>query len=77
MTMTRMALAVALMMSTATMALAEDSFRPKPGKRVSFNASAVQPTPARPHQDRNVSTPVDNLMMNVMDRASAPFACGG
>ena len=77
MTMTRIALAVALVMGTATVALAQDGFRPKPVKRASANASAIQATPLRPHQDRSVSTSVDNLMMNVMDRASAPFACGG
>ena len=77
MTMSRIALAVVLVTGTATVALAEDGFRPKAAKRASANASAIPSTPLRPNQDRNVSTSVDNLMMNVMDRASSPFACGG
>jgi hypothetical protein len=77
MTMRRIALAVVLVIGTATVALAEDGFRPKAAKRASANASAIQSTPLRPNQDRNVSTSADNLMMNVMDRASSPFACGG
>ena len=74
MTTTRIALAAVLLIGTATAALAEDGLRHKSGKRYSASASAIKPTPMR--QDRNMSTP-DNLMMNVMDRASSPFSCGG
>ena len=38
----------------------------------------TQATPVRLNQARNMSEPnTNNLMMNVMDRASSPFACGG
>jgi len=74
MTATRIALAAVLLIGTATAALAADGLRHKSGKRDSASASAIKPTPMR--QDRNMSTP-DNLMMNVMDRASSPFSCGG
>ena len=74
MTTTRIALAAVLLIGTATAASAEDSLRSKSGKRYSVSASAIKPAPMR--QDRNMSMP-DNLMMNVMDRASSPFSCGG
>jgi hypothetical protein len=69
MTRTSITLAVALMMSTATVAMAESAKRsPTPPKA----------TPVRVEQSRNSSMmPNSNLMMNVMDRASSPFACGG
>lgn len=70
--MTKFALAAALLVSTATVALAAGSH----SNRVS--RSAAQATPVRMNQDRNMSMPAtNNLMMNVMDRASSPFACGG
>jgi len=69
MTKTRIALAVTLLMATATVATAD------PAKRSSVRPKA---TPARVDQNRNTSMmPNSNLMMNVMDRASSPFACGG
>ena len=74
MTATRIALAAVLLIGTATATLAEDGLRSKGGKRHSASASAIKPAQMR--QDRNMSTP-DNLMMNVMDRASSPFSCGG
>ena len=74
MTTTRIALAAVLLIGTSSAALAEDGLRSKGGKRYSASASATKPAPMR--QDRNMSTP-DNLMMNVMDRASSPFSCGG
>ena len=74
MTTTRIVLAATLLIGTATAAMAQEGMRSNGGKRHSASASAMKPAPMR--QDRNMSTP-DNLMMNVMDRASAPFACGG
>ena len=71
MTRTTIALAAALLMGTATVALAGDGSRP--AKRV----SGAQLTSMRMTQPSNMSAPNGNLMMNVMDRASAPFACGG
>jgi len=68
---TKIALAAALLMGTATVALAGDGSRP--AKRV----WGAQSTPVRMTQPSNMSTPNGNLMMNVMDRASSPFACGG
>jgi hypothetical protein len=71
-TKTKIALAAALLMGTATVAAAEGTH----SNRVS--RSAAQATPVRMNQDRNMSMPgSNNLMMNVMDRASSPFACGG
>ena len=69
MTKTRIALAVTLLMGTATAATADST------KRASVRPKA---TPVRVDQNRNTSMmPNSNLMMNVMDRASSPFACGG
>jgi hypothetical protein len=66
---TTIALAAALMMSTATAAMADS------GKR---HPAANKSTVVRVDQTRNMSMmPNNNLMMNVMDRASSPFACGG
>ena len=76
MTRTKIALAAALLMGTATAALAEDGHTNRT-KRHTANAGATQSTPARLDQARNMSAPNSNLMMNVMDRASSPFACGG
>jgi len=69
------ALAAAIVMSTATGALAQQNS----AKRHTIpGGSAMQSTPARVDQSRNMSMmPNGNLMMNVMDRASSPFACGG
>jgi len=68
---TKIALAAMLLIGTASAALAEDGYA-KPTKRYASQASK------RLDQDRNMSKPTtDNLMMNVMDRASSPFACGG
>jgi hypothetical protein len=69
MTKTTIALAAALLMSTASVAMADSAKRyPAPNKS----------TPVRVDQSRNMSMmPNGNLMMNVMDRASSPFACGG
>jgi hypothetical protein len=71
MTRTTIALAAALLMGTATVALAGDGSRP--AKRLS---GAMQSSSMRASQPTNMSTN-GNLMINVMDRASAPFACGG
>ena len=68
---TTIALAAALLMGTASVALAGD------GARVAKRSTAVQSTPMRMTQPSNLSMPNGNLMMNVMDRASSPFACGG
>jgi hypothetical protein len=66
---TMITLATAVLMSTATAAMADSAKRhPAPNKS----------TPMRADQSRNTSMmPNSNLMMNVMDRASSPFACGG
>jgi len=71
MTKITIALAAALMMSTATVAVADSAKRhPAPAR--------AKATPARIDQSPNTSMmPNGNLMMNVMDRASSPFACGG
>ena len=75
MTTTRIALAAVLLIGTVSAALAEDGLRSKSTKRLSASAaSAMQSTPKRPV---DASMPGANLMMNVMDRASSPFACGG
>ena len=73
MTKFKIALAAALVTSTASVAMADSS------KRHSANAAATKATPVRVDQNRNMSMMpgTDNLMMNVMDRASSPFACGG
>jgi hypothetical protein len=70
-TKTTIALAAALLMGTATVAMAGDGSRP--AKRV----SGAQSTPMRANQPASMSMPNGNLMMNVMDRASSPFSCGG
>jgi hypothetical protein len=72
MTRTTIALTAALLMGTATVALAGEGSRP--AKRAS--SAAMQSTPMRATQPSNMSTPNGNLMMNVMDRASSPFSCG-
>jgi hypothetical protein len=75
---TKIALAAALLMGTATVALAGDSSHSNSAKRHTAQAGATQSTPVRLNQARNMSEPsTNNLMMNVMDRASSPFACGG
>lgn len=72
MTKKTVALAAALLMGTATVATAGDGSRS--GKRV--QGATMQST--RVTQPANMSMmPNGNLMMNVMDRASSPFACGG
>lgn len=77
MTKTKIALAAALLIGTATAALAEDGQMNR-AKRHTAHAGATQATPVRLNQARNMSEPTtNNLMMNVMDRASSPFACGG
>lgn len=76
MTKTKIALAAALLMGTATAALADDGHSNRT-KRYTANVGAAQSTPMRVNQARNMSAPNSNLMMNVMDRASSPFACGG
>jgi hypothetical protein len=73
MTKTTIAVAAALLMGTATVAMAGDGSRP--AKRIS--GAAMQSTSMRMSQPNNMSMPNGNLMMNVMDRASSPFACGG
>jgi len=71
MTTTKIVLAAALMMSTATVAMADTAKR--------HSAQGAKATPVRVDQSRNMSMApsTNNLMMNVMDRASSPFACGG
>lgn len=67
---TTIAVAAALLMGTATVALAGD------GSRAAKRVPGAQSSPVRMTQPSNMS-PNGNLMMNVMDRASSPFACGG
>jgi hypothetical protein len=76
MTKTKIALAAVLLMGTATAALADDGLSNRT-KRHTANAGAAQSTPIRVNQAGNMAAPNGNLMMNVMDRASSPFACGG
>ena len=77
MTKTKIALAAALLMGTATAALADNGHMNRT-KRHTAKAGATQSTPVRLNQAGNMSAPgTNNLMMNVMDRASSPFACGG
>jgi hypothetical protein len=77
MTRMKIALAAALLMSTATAALADNGHMNRT-KRHTAHAGATQATPVRLNQAGNMSAPnTNNLMMNVMDRASSPFACGG
>ena len=73
MTRTKIALAAALLISTASVAMADSP------KRHSATAGGAKATPVRVDQSRNMSMMpnTNNLMMNVMDRASSPFACGG
>ena len=71
--MTKITLAAALLIGTTTVALAEDGHT----NRTKRHTGATQSTPGRLDQARNMSAPNSNLMMNVMDRASSPFACGG
>jgi hypothetical protein len=73
MTKRTIAVAAALLMGTATVAMAGDGSRP--AKRTV--GGATQSTSMRMSQPTNMSMPNGNLMMNVMDRASSPFACGG
>ena len=73
MTRTTIALAAALLMGTATVAMAGDGSRS--AKRSSVGA--MQSSSMRASQPTNMSAPNGNLMMNVMDRASSPFSCGG
>ena len=74
MTKTTIALATALLMTTATVAMAGSAKR----HLASAAGGALKSTPVRVDQSRNMSMmPNSNLMMNVMDRASSPFACGG
>jgi hypothetical protein len=71
MTRTKIALAAVLLIGTGSAALAENGSYSNPAKR-----HATQQASKR--VDQNMSKPAtDNLMMNVMDRASSPFACGG
>ena len=73
MTRTKIALAAVLLIGTGSAALAENGSYSNPAKRY-----AAQQASKRVDQDRNMSKPAtDNRMMNVMDRASSPFACGG
>jgi hypothetical protein len=76
MTKTKIAFAAALLIGTASAALA-DNGQTNRSKRHIANAGAAQATPVRLNES-GMSTPTtNNLMMNVMDRASSPFACGG
>jgi hypothetical protein len=60
-------------MGTATVAMAGSAKR-----HTASAGGAMKSTPVRVDQNRNMSMmPNSNLMMNVMDRASSPFACGG
>jgi hypothetical protein len=71
MTRTKIVLAAVLLIGTGSAALAENGSYSNPAKR-----HAAQQASKR--VDQNISKPAtDNLMMNVMDRASSPFACGG
>ena len=75
--MTKITLATALLMGTATVALAQGT-HPNRTNRAFAAAGAAQSTQMPMNQGRNMSAPLtNNLMMNVMDRASSPFACGG
>ena len=77
MTRTKIALATLLLTSMASAAFAEDGMRAKSTKRAATNASMVQPVAKRVAPAVDASMPGANLMINVMDRASSPFACGG
>lgn len=70
MTRTKIALAAALLIGTATVAMADSAKR---------HSASTKATPIRVDPSRNMSSApnTNNLMMNVMDRASSPFACGG
>jgi hypothetical protein len=69
MTKTTIALAATVLMSTASVAMAGSAKR---------HPVSAKTTTVRVYQSRNMSMmPNSNLMMNVMDRASSPFACGG
>lgn len=76
MTKTKIALAaVTLVIGTASVAMADDG---QANRSKRHNAGATQATPVRLNQAGSMSAPAtNNLMMNVMDRASSPFACGG
>ncbi len=77
MTRTKIALATLLLTSMASAAFAEDGMRAKSTKRAATNVSMVQPVAKRVAPAVDASMPGANLMINVMDRASSPFACGG
>jgi len=77
MTTTRIALAAVLLIGTASAAFAEDGLRRAKRAPAHANGVASQSTPVRINQSPDMSMPGANLMMNVMDRASSPFACGG
>ena len=71
MTRTKIALAAVLLLGTGSAALAESGSYSNPAKRYATQQASKR-------VDQNMSTPTtNNLMMNVMDRASSPFACGG
>ena len=75
--LTRMALAAAVFAAANSVALAQESSlaNRSPGLTPPRGAM-LQSKPVR-RQARDISTPASNLMMNVMDRASSPFSCGG
>jgi hypothetical protein len=77
MTKTKIALATLLLTSMASAAFAEDGMRTKSNKRAVTNASMAQAVAKRVTPAVDASMPGANLMINVMDRASSPFACGG
>lgn len=77
MTKMKIALAALLLTGTASAAFAEDSMRTKSKRHSAANMSMSQPAMKRTTPAVDASMPGANLMMNVMDRASSPFACGG
>ncbi len=84
MTKTRIALAAALVMGTASAALAQDSFDPNLANRYPAYAAPVAAAPQAPgsapvglYQGRNVALTNGGTVQSTLDRASSPNAGGG
>ena len=88
MTKTKIALIAALVMGTASAAMAEDGFDPNLANRYPGYAgpaatapqAAFRSTPVRLYQGRNVALPNSGTVINresTADRASSPYAGGG
>ncbi len=88
MTKTKIALIAALVMGTASAAMAEDGFDPNLANRYPGYASAtvtapqaaIRTAPVGLYQGRNVALPNSGTVINgqnTVDRASSPYAGGG